>query len=77
MALKADGTVVAWGANAHEAPVMDSLVSLSATVHDPHPGDSLSLAWTASGGSFSDSSSPATSWTAPSATGVQTLTLTV
>ncbi|MDC0711778.1 kelch repeat-containing protein [Stigmatella sp. ncwal1] len=73
----------------NEAPVIDALVasstsvltgaaiSLTATVHDPNPGDSLSLAWTASGGSFSEPSAASTSWTAPSSTGVQTLTLTV
>ncbi|KFE69701.1 kelch repeat-containing protein [Hyalangium minutum] len=74
---------------ANEAPVIDSLVasstsvltggalSLTAIVHDPNPGDTLSLAWTASGGSFSDPAAASTSWTAPSSVGVQTLTLTV
>ncbi|MDC0711773.1 kelch repeat-containing protein [Stigmatella sp. ncwal1] len=73
----------------NEAPVIDALVasstsvltgaaiSLTATVHDPNPGDTLTLAWTASGGSFSEPSAASTSWTAPSSTGVQTLTLTV
>ncbi|WP_224364163.1 Kelch repeat-containing protein [Hyalangium versicolor] len=73
----------------NEAPVIDSLVasstsvltggvlSLTAIVHDPNPGDTLTLAWTASGGSFSDPAAAASSWTAPSSSGVQTLTLTV
>jgi hypothetical protein len=74
---------------ANEAPVIDSLVasstsvqtgaslSLTASVHDPNAGDTLTLAWTASGGSFSAPTAAATSWTAPSSTGVQTLTFTV
>ncbi|WP_420821895.1 kelch repeat-containing protein [Pyxidicoccus caerfyrddinensis] len=73
----------------NEAPVIDSLVAsttsvqtgsslaLTATVHDPNPGDTLTLAWTASGGTFSAPSAATTSWTAPASTGVQTLTLTV
>ncbi len=73
----------------NEAPVIDSLVasstsvqsgasiSLTATVHDPNAGDTLSLAWTASGGSFSAPTAAATSWTAPSTVGAQTLTFTV
>ncbi len=74
---------------ANEAPVIDSLVasstsvqtgaslSLTATVHDPNAGDTLTLAWTASGGTFSAPAAATTSWTAPSSVGVQTLTLTV
>jgi N-acetylneuraminic acid mutarotase len=74
---------------ANEAPVIDSLVasstsvqtgsslSLTATVHDPNAGDTLSLAWTASGGTFSAPAAAATSWTAPASVGVQTLTFTV
>ncbi len=73
----------------NEAPLIDSLVvssttvqtgdsvSLTAAVHDPNPGDSVTLAWTASSGTFSDSSAATSSWTAPSSTGIQTLTLTV
>ncbi|HYO54621.1 fibrinogen-like YCDxxxxGGGW domain-containing protein [Archangium sp.] len=73
----------------NEAPVIDSLVasttsvqtgaslSLTATVHDPNPGDTLTLAWTASGGTFSAPTAATTSWTAPASTGIQTLTLTV
>ncbi|QSQ26439.1 kelch-like protein [Pyxidicoccus parkwayensis] len=73
----------------NEAPVIDSLVasttsvqtgaslSLTATVHDPNAGDTFSLAWTASGGTFSAPTASSTSWTAPASTGVQTLTLTV
>jgi N-acetylneuraminic acid mutarotase len=74
---------------ANEAPVIDSLVgsstsvqtgsslSLTASVHDPNAGDTLSLAWTASGGTFSAPAAATTSWTAPSSTGIQTLTFTV
>ncbi|HZH79278.1 MAG TPA: kelch repeat-containing protein, partial [Archangium sp.] len=73
----------------NEAPVIGSLVasttsiqtgasvSLTAAVHDPNPGDSLTVAWTASGGTFSAPAATTTSWTAPASTGVQTLTLTV
>jgi N-acetylneuraminic acid mutarotase len=73
----------------NEAPVIDSAVasittvqtgaslSLTAAVHDPNAGDTLTLAWTASGGSFSAPSAATTSWTAPSSPGVQTLTFTV
>jgi N-acetylneuraminic acid mutarotase len=73
----------------NEAPVIGALVSsstsvqtggslsLTATVHDPNPGDTLTLAWTASGGTFSAPTAATSSWTAPSSTGVQTLTLTV
>ncbi|MDC0707682.1 kelch repeat-containing protein [Stigmatella sp. ncwal1] len=76
-------------AYANEAPLLDSLVasstsvltggtlSLTATAHDVNPGDTLSLAWTATGGSFSAPSAAATSWTAPSSPGIQTLTLAV
>ncbi|WP_224360764.1 Kelch repeat-containing protein [Hyalangium versicolor] len=74
---------------ANEAPVIDSLVasstsvqtgaslSLTATVHDPNAGDTLTLAWKASGGTFSAPTAATTSWTAPSSVGVQTLTFTV
>jgi hypothetical protein len=74
---------------ANAAPVIDSLVasstsvqtgaslSLTATVHDPNAGDTLTLAWTGSGGSFSAPATATTSWTAPSSPGVQTLTFTV
>ncbi|WP_224360766.1 Kelch repeat-containing protein [Hyalangium versicolor] len=74
---------------ANEAPVIDSLVasstsvqtgaslSLTATVHDPNAGDTFTLAWTGTGGTFSAPSASSTSWTAPSSVGVQTLTLTV
>jgi N-acetylneuraminic acid mutarotase len=73
----------------NEVPVIGSLVasstsvqtggslSLTAAVHDPNPGDTLTVAWTASGGTFSAPSASTTSWTAPASTGVRTLTLTV
>jgi hypothetical protein len=74
---------------ANEAPVIESVVasptsvqtdgsvSLNASVRDPNTGDTLTLAWTASGGTFSAPTGATTSWTAPSSAGVQTLTLTV
>jgi hypothetical protein len=74
---------------ANEAPVIDSVVSasssvqtggslsLTATVHDPNAGDTLTLAWTGTGGTFSAPAAAATSWTAPATVGVQTLTFTV
>ncbi|MBN8471503.1 kelch-like protein [Corallococcus exiguus] len=73
----------------NEAPIIDSLVAsstsvavggtiaLTATAHDPNPGDTLSYAWNATAGSFSDTSAAATSWTAPASTGIATLILTV
>jgi N-acetylneuraminic acid mutarotase len=73
----------------NEAPIIESLVasstsiqtggslSLTATVRDPNTGDTLSLAWTASGGTFSAPSSATTTWTAPPCISLQTLTLTV
>lgn len=73
----------------NEAPVIDSVVastisvqtgaslSLTSTAHDPNPGDTLTYAWSATGGIFSAPSSANTSWTAPVTAGVQTLTLTV
>jgi hypothetical protein len=73
----------------NEAPFIDSLVassnsvqtggalSLNAMAHDPNPGDTLTWAWTATHGTFSDSTAATTSWTAPSSVGVQTLMLTV
>jgi len=73
----------------NEAPLIDSLISssssiqagsslsLTATVHDPNPEDTLTLAWTASSGTFSTPTAATTSWTAPSSIGIQTLTLTV
>jgi hypothetical protein len=48
-----------------------------AAAHDPNPGDTLTYAWSATAGSFSDSAAASTSWTAPLSTGIQTLTFTV
>ena len=71
------------------APFIDSLVgasvpvaaggtlSLVATAHDPNAGDTLSYAWSATEGSFSQASAASTSWTAPSTSSYQTLSLTV
>jgi hypothetical protein len=73
----------------NEAPVIDTFVasatsvapgdsiSLVTTAHDPNPGDSLTYAWTSTGGNFSSLSTASTSWTEPFSTGVHTLTLTV
>jgi N-acetylneuraminic acid mutarotase len=73
----------------NEAPVIDSLVasatsirlgtslSLVATARDANPSDTLTYAWLATAGSFSSTSTASTSWTAPTTTGIQTLTLTV
>jgi len=73
----------------NETPLIDSVVAsptsvqaggalpLRATAHDPNTGDTLTWAWTATSGSFSDPSAATTSWTAPSSLGVQVLTLTV
>jgi N-acetylneuraminic acid mutarotase len=73
----------------NEAPVIDSLVfssdsvaeggelSLVATVHDPNPGDTLSPSWSSTEGTFSSSSSLATSWTAPASFGLRTITFSV
>ncbi|NRD55429.1 DUF1566 domain-containing protein [Corallococcus sp. AB018] len=73
----------------NEAPVIDSLtassnalqpgasLTLSATAHDPNPGDTLTLVWTSSGGTFSAPAATTSTWTAPASLGVQTLTLTM
>ncbi len=74
---------------ANAAPVITSLVAtpgavlsggtvqLQATAQDANPGDSLTFAWTAEAGSFSEASSSGTTWTAPQAAGPVTLTLKV
>jgi hypothetical protein len=74
---------------ANGAPVIDTFVasatsvapgdsiSLVATAHDPNPGDTLTYAWSSTGGNFSSLSTASTSWTEPFSTGVHTLTLTV
>ncbi|RKG59544.1 kelch-like protein [Corallococcus sp. AB011P] len=73
----------------NEAPLIDSVVastttvqaggslSLTAAAHDPNTGDTLTFAWTASSGTFSAPTDGASSWTAPSASGIQTLVFTV
>jgi N-acetylneuraminic acid mutarotase len=73
----------------NEAPILSSLVasnttvqtggslSLTATATDPNTGDTLTFAWTSTAGTFSAPTASATSWTAPSSTGIQTLTLTL
>lgn len=73
----------------NEAPIIDSLVAspttvttggsiqLAAGVHDPNPGDTLTIGWSASFGSFTSTNQLATTWTAPATTGIVALTLTV
>jgi hypothetical protein len=73
----------------NEVPLVESLVAsvstvqtggsltLTTVVRDPNPGDTLTLAWTATGGTFSAPTAATTSWTAPSTAGLKTLTLTV
>ncbi|SEU38238.1 Kelch repeat-containing protein [Stigmatella erecta] len=63
-------------ASTTSVPVGGSL-TLAVTAHDPNPGDTLTYAWTATGGTFSTASTASTSWTAPASSGIQTLTLTV
>jgi hypothetical protein len=53
------------------------VVSVSASAHDPNPGDTLSFTWSASGGSFANPAAAATAWTAPSAEGEYNLTIEV
>ncbi|WP_244224459.1 Kelch repeat-containing protein [Corallococcus sicarius] len=73
----------------NEAPIIDALVAnatsivlggtltLQATAHDPNTGDTLTYAWTSTGGSFSTTTAASTTWTAPGTVGIQTLTVTV
>ncbi|RYZ44264.1 MAG: kelch-like protein [Myxococcaceae bacterium] len=73
----------------NEAPLIDSVVasattvqaggslSLTAMAHDPNTGDTLTFAWTAASGTFSDPTAATSSWTAPSAPGIQTLVFSV
>jgi hypothetical protein len=71
------------------APVIDSVVvssnqvspggtlSLTATAHDDNVGDTITYAWTATGGTFSSPTEPVTAWVAPATEGVQVLRLEV
>ncbi|KFE64659.1 PKD domain-containing protein [Hyalangium minutum] len=52
-------------------------ITLTATAHDENAGDTITFAWTATAGSFSNPSASATSWVAPAAEGPQVLTLEV
>jgi hypothetical protein len=73
----------------NEAPLIDSLVASTTTVsmgesltvtvtaHDPNAGDTLTYAWSATGGTLSSVSTASTSWTAPATSGIQTLTVLV
>ena len=71
------------------APIIDAVVASTATpepgdtldievqAHDVDVGDTLTYAWTATGGTFSAPDQAATQWTAPGTEGVQSLTITV
>ncbi|RKG81635.1 kelch-like protein [Corallococcus sp. CA049B] len=73
----------------NEAPVIEFVVASPSTVaaggtislyssaHDPNPEDTISYAWSATAGTFASTTERFTSWTAPTSTGIQTLTLTV
>jgi hypothetical protein len=73
----------------NSAPVIDALVisstnvapgdvvTLTVTVHDPDAGDTLSYAWTTTGGSFANPSATTTTWTAPSSVGSYDLAIAV
>jgi hypothetical protein len=52
-------------------------VSLTPAAHDPDPSDTLSYAWTASGGTFSSTTTASTTWTAPQTAGTYVVTWTV
>lgn len=54
----------------------ESLVQLEATAYDPD-NDILTWSWQATGGSFSSTTMPITTWTAPTVTDTQQFTLTV
>ncbi|MFP2932525.1 Ig-like domain-containing protein [Pyxidicoccus sp. 3LG] len=73
----------------NEAPIIDSLavstnevepgasVTFSAAAHDNNPGDTLTYAWSAPGGTFSAPAAASTTWTAPATEGVQRIQLEV
>jgi N-acetylneuraminic acid mutarotase len=73
----------------NDGPVIDSIVasvttvqtsgsiSLTTTSHDPNAGDTLTYAWTGTAGTFATPTAANSSWTAPSAVGIYTLTFTV
>ncbi|HZH74392.1 MAG TPA: PKD domain-containing protein [Archangium sp.] len=52
-------------------------VTLNASASDANPGDTLTYAWSAPSGSFAQSSSLSTTWTAPASAATVPLTLTV
>jgi len=52
-------------------------VTINASASDANPGDILTYAWSAPSGSFAQSGSLATTWTAPASAAVVPLTLTV
>ena len=71
------------------APLIDAVVgsdavarpgaalALSAVAHDSNPGETLTYAWRATGGSFSDATAATAVWTAPVEHGAVMLTLQV
>jgi hypothetical protein len=73
----------------NEVPLIDSLVatptsvapggdvSLTAIAHDPNPEDTVSFAWSAPSGHFSDPTQASTTWTAPTTQGPVSLSLRV
>jgi len=63
-------------ANTKEVPVGES-VKLRVDAADLDEGDSLSILWTSTAGSFDWVDAPTVTWTAPLSTGVQTITVTV
>ncbi|MCY1017672.1 Kelch repeat-containing protein [Pyxidicoccus sp. MSG2] len=52
-------------------------ITLKATAHDPDVNDTLTYAWTATGGGFGSTGTTTTTWTAPQTSGAFILTLTV
>jgi formylglycine-generating enzyme required for sulfatase activity/plastocyanin len=52
-------------------------VSLNVAAHDVDPGDTVSYAWTSSGGAFDSATSTHPVWTAPATEGTYALTVTV
>jgi hypothetical protein len=71
------------------SPVIDALtiastsvapgaaVSVAVTAHDPDAGDTITFAWTATGGAFADATTTTTTWTAPSTEGSYDVTISV
>jgi hypothetical protein len=81
--------VDAAGAFKNSAPVIDSLnisstkvipgdvVNLAVAAHDPDTGDTLTYAWSATGGTLGSAMATQTTWTAPTTEGTYDLTIVV